>query len=396
LRDLGSANGTYVNGVRISSSPLAAGDLFRIGISEFVVEGPPDPGRSTVLASQIPDQAEQPSAGQLSSAYHELRRLKRLTAVGPELVGDAPSFLAAVALARRAAPAPSTVLVSGPTGSGKELIARLLHAESPWASGPFVAVNCAAIPEGLQESDLFGHEKGAFTGAVHAREGSFELADGGSLFLDELGELSAAVQAKLLRVLETRSFHRVGASQPTRVNVRVIAATHRDLPAEVASGRFREDLYHRLDVVRIRLPSLAERPGDVSILARHLLKRKAAELALPARELSAEALDALERYGWPGNVRELANVLERALVLARGAGIGLEDLPPEIVRPRVAQPGVPRTLEEIERQAVLDAMEATGWNKRAAAERLGISWPTLHKKVLDYGLRPLESPQQGS
>ncbi len=322
------------------------------------------------------------------------RQLGRLVARESDLVGDAPAFLAAVDMARRAAPTSCTVLVMGPTGSGKELIARLIHRESPRAEGPFVPVNCAAIPEGLQESDLFGHEKGAFTGAVRARDGSFALADGGTLFLDEIGELALAAQAKLLRVLETRTFHRVGASASTRVDIRLVAATHRDLPAEIAAGRFREDLFHRLNVVAVSMPPLSGRPGDVPVLATYLLRRKAMELALPPRAITPEALDALGAYSWPGNIRELANVLERALVLSRGSEIGLEDLPAEIVRPAGARgtpAAPPRTLAEYERQAVMEALEATGWNKRAAADRLGISWPTLHKKVIEYGLKAPES-----
>jgi DNA-binding NtrC family response regulator len=274
----------------------------------------------------------------------------------------------------RVAPTPATVLITGETGTGKELVARALHAQSPRARGPFVAVNCAAFVETLLEAELFGHEKGAFTGADRARPGRFEQAHGGTIFLDEVGELALALQAKMLRVLETREFHRVGATKATRVDVRIVAATNRDL----RGGGFREDLYYRLSVVTLDCPPLRERQGDVRLLA---------ESFAGAGRFTEEAMAKLEAYAWPGNIRELRNVCERCAVLSRGERIDVDALPLEIRiggSPRPA--GEVKTLKEMEKEMVARALDATGGNRTRAAKLLGITYPTLKKKIDEFGL----------
>jgi transcriptional regulator with PAS, ATPase and Fis domain len=270
------------------------------------------------------------------------------------------------------------VLVTGETGTGKELVARALHAGSRRAGGPFIAVNCAAFVETLLEAELFGHEKGAFTGADRARAGRFEQAHGGTLFLDEVGELAPGLQGKLLRVLETREFHRVGATKPTRVDVRIVAATNRDLRAD---DSFREDLYYRLGVVTLHCPPLRERAGDVALLARRFLDDK---------RFTAAAIGKLEAYPWPGNVRELKNVCERCAVFAAGETIDADALPLEVRLGRasgvVEKPGEVKTLREMEKVMVARALEATGGNRTRAAKLLGITYPTLKKKIDEFGL----------
>jgi transcriptional regulator with PAS, ATPase and Fis domain len=318
------------------------------------------------------------------------RRLARPAAAEPELTGESPAFRAALDLARKAAPSAAPVLVQGETGTGKELVARFVHGASPRAGGPFVPVNCAALPESLLESELFGHERGAFTGADRRRRGLVELARGGTLFLDEIGEMPLALQAKLLRVLEEKEVRRLGSEAATKVDFRLVAATNRDLAALVREGRFREDLYYRLAVFAVTLPPLRERPGDAERLARHLAGRMAGGGRRPPPALSEEAVAALRRYAWPGNVRELRNAIDRALVLAPPGG------PIEPAHLGLASTGAAGaggggggevlTLEEAERRAVAAALAASGGKKGEAARILGTSLPTLRKKMADYGL----------
>ncbi|MEW6366866.1 MAG: sigma-54 dependent transcriptional regulator [Acidobacteriota bacterium] len=279
-----------------------------------------------------------------------------------------------------------SVLIAGESGTGKELIARRLHARSSRARGPFVAVNCAALPDTLAESELFGHERGAFTGADRLRRGRFEEADKGTLFLDEVGDLSAAMQAKLLRVLEERLVRRLGGGQDIPVDVRLVAATNRRLDASVDSGAFRRDLYFRLSVVPIELPPLRERAGDIPVLAQHLLHRLAAQHAIAVPEVLPEAISALGHYTWPGNVRELRNVLERALVVRAGAPIRPEDLLLPKDRPAFTAP-VPLDRDEREREALLEALRQSAGNRQAAARLLGISVRTLYYRLRRLGLQ---------
>jgi transcriptional regulator with GAF, ATPase, and Fis domain len=319
-------------------------------------------------------------------------------------VGDSPAFARAVKLGAAAARAGSTVLVTGETGTGKEELARFIHRRS--GRGPFVALNCGAIPESLAEAELFGHERGAFTGAVAAREGRVEAADGGTLFLDEVAELPPALQVKLLRVLQERVFFRVGSTTPRSVDLRVVAATHRRLEAEVAAGRFREDLFYRLNVIRIELPPLRERRADIAPLARTLLARAAARVGCADPGLTPAGMEALARAPWPGNARELGNVLERALVLRDPGARGPLDedeiadalpapLPPPAAVPAAGaaparaaagDPALPDKVAALERAEIVAALQAARGVKARAAKQLGISRPTLDKKIADLGI----------
>ena len=307
----------------------------------------------------------------------------------PAAIGDDPRLRAAFATAARAAAAGSTLLVRGESGTGKELIARAYHAASPRAAGPWVAVNCAAFTETLLDSELFGHEPGAFTGATRRHRGCFERADGGTLFLDEIGELSPSTQARLLRVLADRRFYRLGGEQPIDVDVQVVAATHRDLRALAAAGQFRDDLYWRLSVIPVEVPPLRERGADRAALTAHFFATLAAARRRRVPTLSPEAQALWDRYPWPGNVRELANAVERLLVLCDGGVVAPEDLPPELQA--MADRPAPGTLADavagLERERITAAM-ATHPTKAAAARALGISRPTLDKKLREYGVEP--------
>ncbi len=305
------------------------------------------------------------------------------------LVAKSSAMRDAVDLARRVAKVDSTILITGESGSGKERIARLVHSESMRAGGPFVAVNCGAITETLLESELFGHVRGAFTGASHDRPGLFEAANHGTLLLDELGDISAGMQVKLLRVLQEREVRRVGDNKNRSVDVRVLAATNRDLSSRVAEGHFREDLYYRVKVVEIRVPPLRERREDLLVLARVLLAEAAIRLKRAITGLSPASADQILRYEWPGNVRELENAMERAVVLARSNRVEVEDLPEE-VREGFPGPGVPggmvRPLEQIEREYILAAMQLNGGNQMLTAKQLGIGSATLYRRLKRYGL----------
>ncbi len=308
------------------------------------------------------------------------------------IVGQSPEIQEVLDTIRQVAPSRATVLIEGESGTGKELVARALHQLSPRALGPFIAVHCAALAPTLLESELFGHERGAFTGAVDRHMGRFEAADGGTLFLDEIGEIDLSMQVKILRVIEERRFERVGGRETLDVDVRLVAATNRDLRRMVEERRFREDLYFRLNVVTITLPPLRARPGDIPLLVDHFLKEYAAENGRSVPVLTPDAMDALTAYSWPGNVRELRNVVERMIVLSRGERLTVRDLP-SVIRERVRERGADGpgggaglSLEENERRIIRRALEATGGNRVRAARELGISRRTLHRKIAAYGL----------
>jgi Nif-specific regulatory protein len=326
----------------------------------------------------------------LASTADENERLKRRLGEESQMVGASAVLVAIKDQISRVAGTKATVLVRGESGSGKELVARAIHEASDRNRGPFVCLNCAALSETLLESELFGHEKGAFTGATERKAGKFEAAHKGTLMLDEIGEMSPAIQAKFLRVLEGHPFERVGGSNPVQVDVRVVAATNRNLEEAVSSGEFRRDLYFRLKVVEILVPPLRKRPEDIEPLARHFLNRFAMETGRKVRDFTPQALDALLSYHWPGNIRELRNCIERAVVLSLDEAVDVNELalshlssPGETGRKAGDKPGpfVPETLDDMERRHVMATLEAVGGNKTKAAAILGIERSTLDRKL---------------
>jgi DNA-binding NtrC family response regulator len=310
-----------------------------------------------------------------------------------------PTMQATVRRAEQVAASEASVLITGESGTGKEVLARHIHQRSRRSSGPFVALNCAAIPENLLESELFGHEKGAFSGAIARRVGKFEAADGGTLLLDEISEMDVRLQAKLLRALQEKEIDRLGGTAPVRVNVRILATSNRDLPAEVQRGSFREDLYFRLNVVSLRIPALRERPGDIAALAEYFARRYAEVNGLPFRPLSHEAVLRLTAHSWRGNVRELENAVHRAVLLADGDQIGIEAVelgPPAQTIARAAGGGVAslvgRKMEEVERDLIIETLGHTFGNRTHAATILGISIRALRNKLRDYAAQGVAVP----
>lgn len=309
------------------------------------------------------------------------------------IVGKDPTMQTVFKLIEDIAPTDATVLIQGESGTGKELVARAIHQQSLRGAGPFVVINCSAYPATLLESELFGHEKGAFTGANRLKPGRFEQADGGTVFLDEIGEVPPSAQIRLLRVLQTQEFERLGGTKTLQVNVRILAATNRDLIEEVKQGRFREDLFYRLNVIPIRLPSLAERQNDIPLLARHFLRRFSAAHSKPVRTVAPEAMRRLLEHPWPGNVRELENSIEHAVVLAKNDQIEPRDLPRPLqlkVQPNAAVTSSPTLLDQ-ERNVLEQALEQSNWNKKEAAKRLGISRSTLYAKLSRHRIQPAKS-----
>lgn len=322
----------------------------------------------------------------LASRKRELERA-RVREAETGLVAESEAMRQVLEFARRVAQVDSTVLLTGESGVGKEAIAKLIHGLSARALRPYIAINCAAVPEALLESELFGHVRGSFTGATQDRLGLFEAASGGTLLLDEIGDLPLGTQVKLLRVLQEREIRRVGENRVHQVDVRVLAATHRDLAAEAAAGRFRDDLYYRLRVIEMRIPPLRERREDILPLARAFVAEVARRTKSKVNGLTPRAADQLQRWGWPGNVRELQNVIERAVVLAQGTRADLEDLPDEVrtAIPARDAPGRESTLADIEREYILTVLQAAGGNKARAASQLGIGTATLFRKLKQYG-----------
>jgi two-component system response regulator HydG len=318
----------------------------------------------------------------------EIRRRDDTTSVRP--AGRNRAFTDVVKLAEMVAPTDSTVLITGESGTGKEVIARYIHRLSEREGGPFISINCGALPENLLESELFGHVKGSFTGAVKDKDGLLVAARGGTFFLDEVAEMSPSLQVKLLRALQEREIVPVGATQKVDIDVRIIAATNRDLDQEIRRGTFRSDLYYRLNVIALHLPPLRDREDDIALLAEFFLRRLAEDTGQDI-QLSDEAVAALQRYDWPGNVRELENALERAAILTKGATISVESLPSRIVEPAPAplisdRPAANPTLELVERAYILWVLQAEGGNKARAAEVLGIDPSTLYRKLSRYEL----------
>lgn len=388
IRDVGSRNGTYVNNVSVQRGRLKHGDVIRFGnvrlkLSISGCDGDADVG----------EEETRTFASMSTSGFSQCGG-------GVSLVGRSEPLKAAMQLAIRAAKSDATVLVCGESGTGKELFARLVYEESKRRKNKYLAVNCSAIEQNLLSSALFGHEKGAFTGADRQKKGLFEEANGGTLFLDEIGELSHDMQVKLLRVLQEGEFMRVGGIEPIKVDVRVIAATNRNLPEAVKEGKFREDLYYRLNVIQINLPPLRERPGDVSDLVLHFTETIGGSM----RGVSQEAMRALCAYSWPGNIRQLRNMMERTIILSANDELQLEDFPDEIrnaaagticnsgaasvpasvpvpqMQPSV-NPSMPCSLADFEAAHIKAILEECGGNKKLAAERLGISRSTLYEKL---------------
>src|SRR5262245_55805893 len=362
----------------------SAREALKLGAQDYVEK---EGDYIDVIARVLRDAAEK----------RELQRSNRTLAASVEslrrealpVVGDSPAMRAALDLARKVAATDSTVLLRGESGTGKDLFARTLHALSRRAGGPWVKVNCGALPEALLESELFGHEKGAFTGAVRQKPGRFEDAHGGTLFLDEIGEMPLALQVKLLQVIEEKTFTRVGGNRPVTVDARIVAATNRDLDAMAREREFREDLFFRLNVFPIQIPALRDRRGDIPELVSFFLRRKGTSL----EQVTPEALDALKRYSYPGNVRELEHTLERALILAGGDLIGPEHLSftrPEMTTneswvPRIPPEGL--SLDVLERELILQALELAGGNKSQAARLIGLTRRTLYSRMEKHGLR---------
>ena len=317
-----------------------------------------------------------------SDLQRENQRFRELVGDGPRMIGRSAPFKRALAEATQVARSDAGVLLTGESGTGKELLAAHIHRESPFASRPFVKVNCAAIPTELIESELFGHEKGAFTGAATARRGKFELADGGSIFLDEVGDLHEASQAKLLRVLQDGEFQRLGSERSVRVAVRVISATNRHLDDLIATGRFREDLFYRLSVVPIRVPALRERLQDVRELAAYFLAEFCTRNNFRSKTMDEDFLPILERYGWPGNVRELRNAVERMAIPTPGNRMTVESIPIEIRHPQTARPSELHGIRDsAERDRIRQALDQAGWNVSGAARLLGVERTNLHKRM---------------
>jgi two-component system NtrC family response regulator len=356
-------------------------DAMRAGAENFLVKPLDVSAVLLVLERTLEKRRLIRDAAQLRERVRERYRF-------PNIIGESAELQGVFEVIKRAAPTKATVLILGESGTGKELVAQALHEESPRRGKPFVKVNCAALSETLLESELFGHEKGSFTGATARREGRFELADGGTLFLDEIGDISHSVQLKLLRVLQERELQRVGGNETLKVDVRLIAATNKDLPAEVKAGRFREDLFYRLNVVAVTLPPLRARRGDIPALVSHFLKKFADAYGKSITGLAAGTLSLLNAHDWPGNVRELENVIERAVVLAAGTQLTSDDFPPALKGSRPSKelatliPGA--TLYEIEREAILRTMESVQGSTSKAAEVLGISPRKIQYRLKEY------------
>lgn len=356
-------------------------EAIREGAYDFL-EKPVDPSRLRVLVNRVVEKMV--TLQEVAALRHSLRQKDADGAV----IGVSPAMRRIYSLVEKVAPSKTSVVITGPSGTGKEVIARTIHNLSPRRDKPFVAINCSAIPASLMESEIFGHEKGAFTGADQRRLGCFELANGGTLFLDEVGELPVELQAKFLRVLEEEKLRRLGGKTEISVDVRVICATNRDLKKQIEAGLFREDLYFRLNVFSIELPPLCERREDIPLLAQHFVERFAAEAGKRIRGITPKAMDILQSYSWPGNIRELRNTIERGVILCDGDMIDESHLPPEMEPDdsagAVIKLSLGMPLREVEKEYILGSLRRNKGNKSRTAEILGISEKTLYNKLNRY------------
>ena len=374
------------------------------GASDFIAKPFPPEALRLKLDRVLAHRADRAARERLGEENLYLREEIGLQFNFGEMVGDSKPMQEVYAAVEKISPTDSSVMIYGDSGTGKELVARAIHANSARADGPFVRVNCGSLPRELVESELFGHERGAFTGAVRRKKGRFELADGGTIFLDEIGDLPLDAQVNILRVLQEKEFDRVGGEVPVAVNVRVIAATHRSLKQMVADGQFREDLFYRLEVIPIRLAPLRERKSDIPSLVEHFLHKKCADLGCPVRRLTDRAMAAMQAYGWPGNVRELENVVERTIVLSDGVEVDIQDLPlayeegeegpisdlspatGQSQHPDGEEGGLTHQLEALEKRMIVEALARAEGVKTRAAELLGIKTSALYYKLDKYGL----------
>ncbi len=370
--------GTPVIMITAFGTVSSAVEAMKLGAADYLGKPLSSPDELRVLVRRTLD------AQQIEQERDVLREENRIRFACDNLLAEDPKMIATLELARKVAPTNATVLLMGQSGAGKEVLARCIHMNSPRAKRVFVAVNCAALSPALIESELFGHEKGAFTGAVVQHVGRFERAHGGTLFLDEIAELDGSLQSKLLRVIQERTFERVGGTRQITVDVRLIAATNRNLKQAVTDGKFREDLYYRLNTFPLEIPPLKERPADVPALARFFLARAAKNLGKPSLELDKDAIDALLAYPWPGNVRELENMMERVAILC-DRRVEARDLP-------ISQTESPRPVRwrDIERQSIEDALSAHRGNRTQAARQLGISLRKLQYRLKEYGIAATE------
>jgi transcriptional regulator with GAF, ATPase, and Fis domain len=404
IRDLSSSNGTFVNGIPVQEHVLEHGDRIRAGDSILMFLNAEASESSKAVAPGVADDRTTRVSGAAaiardSGALDSINGIVaevlagRVSLQAHDMVGDSEAMRLVHGRIRKVAPAECTVLIDGETGTGKELAARAIHQNSGRARRPFVAINCAALTESLLESELFGHEKGAFTGAVTLKKGKFEIADGGTVFLDEVGELAPALQSKVLRVLQQHEFERVGGTRNIKVDVRVIAATNRDLPGDVAAGRFRQDLWYRLNVVSLTMPPLRARRSDIPVLASHFMAKYARGRAVV---LSPAAIDLLAAHDWPGNVRELENAIERAVVLGTSDQILPEDLPESVLNRSTMDVHADGTVSyhrgvaDEKRRLILEAIDRSGGNYTAAARLLGLNPTYLHRLLRNLNLKDLE------
>jgi DNA-binding NtrC family response regulator len=356
----------------------SAVEAMKLGAKDYLLK-PFKPDQLALMLEKIDYQRK------LSSQYRYLKGLLEEITRFDNIIGQSPPMKTLFNLIPEVAQSDSSILITGETGTGKELVAKAIHAKSPRSKGPFIAINCGAIPDTLLESELFGHQKGAFTGADQARKGFLEVVSGGTLFLDEIGEISPKMQVDLLRVLEEKKITRIGDRVPIDVDFRLISSTRRDLVKEVSAGNFREDFYYRINVISIQVPPLRDRIGDIPLLVQHFLNKYSHETTKRVDRFTPGALELLKRYVWPGNVRELENAIERAVVLSKSRTLNAEDF--SFIRPAQMKPEGPRTLREMKKDYIQEILEEQDWNITRSADILGINRVTLHKMIKKYDLK---------